>query len=118
MNVELTIRKAQLDALGTAALRDSLGKALREHWPALAERLGEESVGYFAEQAIERCARYGLSERRDHFRYLNVMALLGADFDEEQPWAREILEAPKLRGSARLDRLVETIQLKAAGGDL
>ena len=121
MNGELTIRAAQMRALQASsgdALREALLEALRTHWPRLAERLGEESAGYFAEQAIERCAFYGISERRDHFRYLNVMALLGADFDEERPWAREILETRALRGGARLDRLVEITRAKAAGGDL
>lgn len=121
MNGELTIRAAQMKALqasARAALREALLEALQTHWPRLAARLGEESNLYFAEQAIERCAFYGIPERRDHFRYLNVMALLGADFDEERPWAREILEARALRGGARLDRLVEMVRTRIAGGDL
>lgn len=117
----LTIRAPQLQALGLLtrdALHVRLTEALQSHWPALVERLGEESCLYFVEQAIERCGFYGLETRRDHFRYLNVMALLGADFDEEKPWARDILELRQLRGTARLDRLVAVIRAKAAGGDL
>lgn len=121
MTGELTIRSVQMNALresSRGALAETLREALRTHWPRLAERLGGESAGYFAEQAIERCVFYEIHERRDHFRYLNVMALLGPDFDEQEEWAREILEQRQLCGSARLDRLVDRIRARIDGGDL
>ena len=118
---ELRIRPEQMEALGAVpleALRASMCDQLRRHWKPLAERIGEESISFFVDQAIERCSFYEIDMRRDHFRYLNVMALLGADFDEELEWTKEILEMRALRGSARIDRLIEIIKMKIAGGDL
>lgn len=117
----MKIRPEQMEALRIVpmvGLKEAMCRELVENWGPLTDQLGPESTGFFVDQAVERSSFYGIDLRRDHFRYLNVMALLGADFDEEFDWAREILESRALRGTARMDRLVETIRLKAAGGDL
>lgn len=105
------LREAQMRVLGQAAkvaLRDRMGASLREFWPELSAELDEESaMEEFLGKAIQSCERYGLTAEADHFRYLNVMALLGTEFDSKYRWAAEVLGQASRRGSSRMDEVCE-----------
>lgn len=105
----LVIRPSQMHALGEPRrkrLRQELAGSLRKHWPEECAALGEAGLMERVRLGVERGRRYGLQEARDFARYLNLMFLLGEEFDTDPryPWAAAFL---KDRGvaTARMEQL-------------
>jgi hypothetical protein len=106
----LVIRKAQFDSLRDAALRNLVSLAYRHLTTALPEAVsafGEQAVLASAQQAVSKCQTYGIERDADVLRYLNLMYVLGFDFDTDpaHPWSASILSDPKLTGRTKLDLL-------------
>ena len=90
----LTISRAQVDALAVHARKHFEARVLdhlRPHFPALFAALGEEEMRIVVEEGARRANDHRLVAERDVCRYLDLMCALGWDFDEDLPWAAEIL---------------------------
>jgi hypothetical protein len=110
----LVIRKEQMAAFS----RDLW---VRFEWQALAHvrrcfpdhvrTLGEEDTMLRVQDGLRRAQNHGFESEHDLLRFLNVMFVLGVDFDsaEEYSWTREILESRASSPSCRMDELMEEI---------
>ena len=108
----LRIRKEQVATLQDHALTSlklRMQAQLELYWAPLCEQLGADGVVFFVDHAIQRCSFYGVEQENDHMRYLNAMALLGADFDEELDWVGHYMENRNVRGGARIGDLCAAI---------
>ena len=92
----LVIRTEQMRALSEVrelAVSDELAGLLRKHWPVECAALGPTALLQRVRLGIECARRYGLREQQDLARYLNLMFLLGDNFDTDPryPWAAAFL---------------------------
>ncbi len=107
----LVIRQAQIDAL-SAALSQRFEERMVAHlWevvPEDCEALGDEEVRRSIQTCLRKAREYRISTAFDILRYLNVMYVLGLDFDTDPrfPWARELLLDFGISPRVRMDRLV------------
>ena len=103
----LKVRAEQLKAFEDAAaqrLEDRMAAHLRELAPQHCNAVGEENLRKVVRTGIERAANYGLTFRGPVRFYLDLMIMLGSDFDTDPqyPWAAAILEDPAISG--QMDR--------------
>jgi hypothetical protein len=107
----LTIRKEQIDALGMEKCRD-FEERLIQHVtrffsgsPFLREAGARRE---FIRLGCQRAAGYGFRSEREVCKYINLMCVLGPDFDTDRgnTWAAEILTRSGLDSKARIQRLV------------
>ena len=90
----LAISRAQVDALAVHARKHFEARVLdhlRPHFPALFAALGGDEMRVVVEEGARRANDHGFLAERDVCRYVDLMCALGWDFDEELPWAAEIL---------------------------
>lgn len=107
----LTIRDAQLHVLSRqprARFEADLARHLRRYFPHECER---GDVAGFVRLGIKRAATHGCNTQCDTALYLNLMAILGAEFDTDPqiPWAGQGLDdlsIPSL--SARLNKVYDS----------
>lgn len=103
----LTIRPKQLDVLSEPHLKafeDRMVTHLKELFTNQTERLGEPKLREVIRHGINRAAVYGISIECDVCKYIDLMMVWGADFDQDQklPWAGQILRTrndPSLKTS-------------------
>jgi hypothetical protein len=92
----LAISRAQVDALAVHARKHFEQRVfdhLRPHFPALFAALGEDEMRIVVEEGARRANDHGFVTERDVCRYVDLMCTLGWDFDEELPWAAQVLAA-------------------------
>jgi hypothetical protein len=116
----LTIRKEQMAAFARSAVErfeEDLAVSLRDNWPTICARLTEDRLTATIKHGVARAAFYGISSENGIFRYLNLMFLLGIDFDIDPKfeWAASILQDPSLSPSLKLDLLVRLARRHVAG---
>ena len=92
----LTIRKEQIKALAQLEVEkfeDWMLVHLRKFFPAQCRAAGETKLLAIIRSGIERAAGYGIKTRRDVCKYIDLMVVLGPDFDEDPrlPWVAKIL---------------------------
>jgi hypothetical protein len=113
----LLIREAQMAALGEAAAeRFALvaAKHLKQVLPEECAEMGDTAVRDSIDLAIRKAESYGIHEQLDILVYLNLMYVLGFDFDTdpELPWAGELLRDKELDPGSKVellwDRVVES----------
>ena len=91
----MVVRSEQLAALSQAS-SDSFADRLREHllrcFPKECERLGPAGLDEFIQTGRDRATRYDITTRVDTCRYLDIMMVLGRDFDTDAslPRAKEM----------------------------
>jgi len=111
----LIIRKEQLEAFSKQREESFVKELVRYVKKEFAEETGEaadEDIDAISRQAISRARGYGITERADICRFLNFMFIYGFEFDEDLPWAREILNTPHDRsGTIKMLELHETAML-------
>ena len=96
--------------LEDAALADFERRAvehLHRTLPAQCAALGRPAVRDSVRDAIAKARGYGIKSEADVLSYLNLMYLLGFDF-ESQPrfaWANELLQATDVQAASRLTLL-------------
>ena len=95
----LTIRSAQMEVFRAKAHRafaDEMVEYLATFSPPLFATLSEASRYHVVELGIERAQGYGLSLRGPVRLYLELMVLLGSQFDTDPqyPWAAAVLNDP------------------------
>lgn len=101
----MRIRPEQIRTLADVArpgVEDRLVAHLLEHFPDECTELGESLVRAAVRGGTARASRYGITSTYGVCRFLNLAFVFGHRFDEEMPWAGEILAAG---GDDCLDRL-------------
>lgn len=120
----LAISRAQVDALAVHARKhfeDRVLDHLRPLFPALFAALGDADMRIVVEEGACRANDHGFLAECDVCRYVDLMCALGWDFDEELPWAAQILAAGgtmrELWDGAERHLAPAAEQLRAAGHD-
>ncbi|NMO13587.1 hypothetical protein HPC49_01260 [Pyxidicoccus fallax] len=90
------IRDAQLSALRKVQIRRFeawVESHLQRHFPEACEAAGEAQVRGDIRHGIARAGAYGITAERQVCQYIDLMFVLGRDFDMDPslPWAGEIL---------------------------
>lgn len=104
----LVIRQQQFAALGMARdvkLEPEFARHLQTHFPAAFAAMDADELSRYVRRGLEKARSYGLDSPRDFFRFLNLCAAYGADFDAERrhSWMREaLLDAAVTSPSDRL----------------
>ena len=107
----MKIRAEQLRAFPKAVeenLECRIHAHLRGVWPGRCERMGEEAVRGWIRDGMRRARAWGLEADYDVLRYVDLMFLLGRDFEgaAAAPWVRRVLQEPGLDTAEKLDRLL------------
>lgn len=120
----LIIRKEQFDVFRQLALHnfeDEMFLHLKQFNPKHTEIVSEPNVRQVIRKGMERAKKYGLTKRGPVRFYIELMYMLGSDFDTDPqyPWAEEILNDPgikdqKVRADLLYDKAMEYIE-KVAG---
>jgi hypothetical protein len=118
----LTIREAQFAALAEyprARFERALASHLGRYFPHECER---GDVPRFVRLGIERSEYHGCETQLDVAYYVNLMVMLGCDFDRDPqiPWAGDDLDNPSVPSlSVRLSRAYDAAlrYLEETGGD-
>jgi hypothetical protein len=107
----LRIRKEQYEELGKVSLKrfeDSMVEHIREFFPKYYQIHKEPLIRNVILYAVDRAESYGLVTERDVCLYINLVFLLGSNFntDPQLPWAAAILNDETITDSVtRIDRL-------------
>ncbi len=119
----LRILREQVTELERAELeqyRERVLSQIRDILPTSWAFHGEEGCASLVDRGIARAARHGGKSEQDVFRYVSLMLVLGADFEDDPalPWVREILDDPESSGwqkiSALMDRAIEWVRERDA----
>lgn len=105
------IRQEQLSLLAIASmetLEENVAAHLRAVWPHETGAMSDEALMRWVRFGVEKGRRYEVVSEFDVARFLDLMFLFDANFDENEmlPWAREILDDPRLDGRMRVDALM------------
>jgi hypothetical protein len=104
----LVIREAQMQVL-SGLRRDAFNVRCETHLKAnfaCCAAMSPRELRTMVEQGTARAMSYGIEAERDVCKFLNLIAVLGRDFDLRYQWARKTLASdagPRLR----LNRLYE-----------
>lgn len=93
----LKISKEQMEAFQQAALKDyedQMVEHLKKFTPKHSEVIGEPGLRRVIQLGMDRAKNYGLTNRGPVRFYIEMMFMLGSDFDTDPqlPWAGEILD--------------------------
>jgi hypothetical protein len=118
----LTIRDEQLRLLETSVDDRMCAEAvrhIREAIPEVYGELGEEQVRGSVALARAKSVEYGFDSWAAVVGYLDVMYILGFEFDEDPryPWASEILQEFDRPNEERLAQLLQMAMQTAAAAD-
>ncbi len=110
----LVIRSEQLNALARVARVDyenSLIRHFRRFYPVESEHAGAEQVRKLIRYGIDRAMVHGYASQREIALYINLMLILGCDFDRDPqyPWAAAQLNDISIEDDfARIQRVFQT----------
>ena len=113
-----TIRTEQLAALHAVLERQFVDRAMayvRHQHPGTCTALDERAIRASIETALKKRATYQFDSEETVFAYLDLMYLLGFDFDADPrcEWVRETLTDFDLGARTRLLFLVEEARARA-----
>ena len=109
----LVIRQEQIKTFEQAAIKrfeNNLLKHVEEFFPLQCQILGETQTRQILRYGIEQAENYGFISERDVCLYVNLMFLLGSDFDKDMqlPRVSAILEDKTITDSiTRIDQLYD-----------
>ena len=94
----LTIREKQMAVFAeveTKKFVDRVVVHLNKFFPTQCADAGQEQLRETVQYGIRRAGAYGITSERDVYKYIDLMVVLGRDFDtdKEFPWAGEILNS-------------------------
>lgn len=97
----LRIRQEQMEEFNrceAVKFENRMVEHLEENFPEECEEMGEEAVRETIRYGISRADSYGIEFEQDVCNYVNLMFVLGRDFDTDPglPWAKRILNDPEL----------------------
>ena len=115
----IAIRAAQIEKLSETALKsfeEMMVVHLNKFFPDHCGAAGEPKVRELIRHGVKRAASYQITAKRDVSRYIDLMIVLGDDFDCDLrlPWAQEILRT-RNSPEVRISVLLKTAQ-KHLGG--
>jgi hypothetical protein len=102
----LVIRQSQLKALGSVSRSEfeiQLVRHFVRFYPRECRLAGNSQVQKLAGMGIERAFRHGYLSQREASLYVNLMIILGCDFDRDPqiPWAARQIDDERIRGRFR-----------------
>jgi hypothetical protein len=102
----LVIRKVQLNALGGIPLSEfelQLVRHFARFYPRECRLAGNSQIQKLVGMGIQRALRHGYTSQREASLYVNLMIILGCDFDRDPqiPWAAQQLDDERVRGRFR-----------------
>jgi len=105
----------QFDTYIGESFRKRMEAFLQEKYPSEVASLPREHLKGFVEDGIRCAGRFAIEMEDDTARFLEMLLLLGLDFDEnpDYVWTRSMLESPE-PASDRLDKVFETLQFDNA----
>lgn len=108
------MRPQQVEKFSEAALKqfeDMMVPHLKRFFPKFSEAAGEPKVRVFIRYGVKRAASYQIMAKRDVSRYIDLMVVLGHDFDRDKqlPWAGQILRT-RNSPDVRISVLLKTAQ--------
>ena len=115
----LIIRQAQMERLQQEARRGVENRMLAHltrYFPEAYTMMGERGVRDIIRYGIERANHYGIVAERNVCKYIDVMVVLGRDFnmDVTLPWAAEMLRDDTITDNKkRTDLLVKSAVVHA-----
>jgi hypothetical protein len=91
---------------------DSMVLHLRQDLFEKVKGLPEEALRDIIQEGISAAEGYGIRIEDDVKRYIDLMFILGQDFDtsEESLWAGELLKKGEMEPEERLDRVFEVLE--------
>jgi hypothetical protein len=106
------IRREQLRAMrpDRAELHTWIAQHLREHFAEQTEEMDDDSLLAFAAEGDGRAFEYGIEDAVAVCKFVDLMILLGKDFDTNPayPWAAAILKDSSMSPSDRIDAVTRT----------
>ena len=93
----LTISREQLSSVEASQEQAFVRRAvehLRQFFPQLLQRAGEERAAQVVRSTLARAGEYGLRSEQDVCVFLDLVVVFGPDFDQKLAWARELLTGP------------------------
>jgi Domain of unknown function (DUF4123) len=96
----LTIRQAQMDVFSQVEVQkfeDWMVSHLKQFFPTQSQSLGEPQLREMIRHGIRRAADYGITDKRDVCKYIDLTIVFGRHFDTDErlKWAGEILRKPR-----------------------
>jgi len=107
----LTIRPAQIKVFSqteVAKFEEWMIVHLKKYFPVQCRAAGEQQLRTIIRTGIDRATVYEISSQRDVCKYIDLMVVLGRDFDTDRrfPWAAEIL-AKRCDSTSKMSALFE-----------
>jgi hypothetical protein len=94
-----TIRQAQMDRFAEASRQefdDRMVAHVQRFFPDQYQAMGDAAARRLIRHGHARANGYGIVGEADVGRYITLVFGYGRDFDENEPWAREVLADPVL----------------------
>ena len=104
----MQIRKEQMDAFEDKerkAFEEEMIPHVRKVFPNEFRDMGEAQVRELVRAGFDKTTEYEIVTKRDRAGYIDLMFVLGRDFDTDKPWAQEILRETDLAPCDRLDQV-------------
>ena len=111
----LIIRQEQMDEFTKFELKkfeDSMVLHLRQDLSEKVEGLPGEDLRDIIQRGISVAEEYGIQIEDDVKRYIDLMFILGEDFDtsEESIWAGELLKKEEMEPEERLSKIFDLLE--------
>lgn len=108
----LKIRKEQYEELGKVSLKrfeDSMVEHIREFFPEQYDALGETVIRKVIEYGVDRAETHGFETEPDVNLYLDLMLLLGSNFDTDPqlPWVASVLDNESIDTAEGAEKLYD-----------
>lgn len=114
----LVIRERQMKVFREVALRrfvDQMARHIETTFPERARALGDEGTRRLVGDGIARAGAYGIRSERSVALFIDLMVLLGEEFDcdDTHAWMRPVLEHSRVPDGAKLDEILRQLPERA-----
>lgn len=111
----LVIRKYQMDEFTKYELKkfeDFMVRHLKQDLSKKVKGLPEETLRDMIQRGVSVAEEYGIRIEDDVKRYIDLMFILGEDFDvsPETSWAGELLRKEEMEPEERLNKIFDLIE--------
>ena len=103
---------AQFDRLAQGALGSFLLQMrghLRESFPQECAALADPQLDTISRDGVARAGEYGVRAQREVCKFIDLMFVLGSDFDHRAAWISAALRNQEVSPEERVTRLVQTV---------
>ena len=104
----LIIRQRQLDIFReeqSTRFENAVLTHLERCFPSKLESMGEARARHLIRLGIDRARKYGFTTQRLVCKFIDLLLVLGADFDTNLPWAATTLAEKDLTAEERMQSL-------------